>query len=186
MTPLIQDYESLLAKIRLQKGQHEDRSNGLCIMETAAYIAGEAHSDHPVCASPVITSFLISWNDSLPSDEDRERLLKPLVQLVVDTRTTAEDDQKRSYMALDWLIRECAPTFLALTPSLVDHAEALRSSPEVTTPELAKAIGTKAAAARAAARAAALDAARASLKPAVESLQASAVLLVRRMCEVGR
>ena len=48
------------------------------------------------------------------------------------------------------------------------------------------AAGTATAAELDAARAAARDAARDALKPTVEILQPSAVLLVKRMCEVGR
>ena len=166
MTPLVQDYESLLAKIRLQKGAHVDRSNGLCVMEAVAYVAGEPHSDRPPCASKVITAFLVNWNDSLPTDEDRDRLLGPLVPLIVDTAAGPEIELRRAYMALDWLLRECAATFLVLTPSLVEHAEALRASPGAVDLATLKAIQPKAAAARAAARAAAWDAAMAAVRDA--------------------
>ena len=186
MTPLVQDYESLLAKIRLQKGAHVDRSNGLCVMEAVAYVAGEPHSDRPPCASKVITAFLVNWNDSLPTDEDRDRLLGPLVPLIVDTAAGPEIELRRAYMALDWLLRECAATFLVLTPSLVEHAEALRASPGAVDLATLKAIQPKAAAARAAARAAAWDAAWDALAPTVASLQESALRLLDRMIAVGR
>jgi hypothetical protein len=49
-------------------------------MEAAAYVAGEPHSDHPQCASTVITAFVIEWNDRLGND--RNRLSKPLIPRV--------------------------------------------------------------------------------------------------------
>ena len=55
-----------------------------CVMEAVAYVAGEEWSDHPECASTVISAFLRSWNDSL-SDEDRQ-MLKPLIPKLVGTR----------------------------------------------------------------------------------------------------
>jgi hypothetical protein len=42
-------------------------------------LANEPWSDHPQCTCPTITAFMIFWNDSLPSDKDRDRLLKPLL-----------------------------------------------------------------------------------------------------------
>ena len=42
-----------LSTLILGKGGH-DPSTGACVMEAAAYIAGEDWSDHPDCTSPVI------------------------------------------------------------------------------------------------------------------------------------
>ena len=44
---------TFLGPLSLEKGAHK-RGSGMCAMEAAAYIAGEPHSDHPVCVSPVI------------------------------------------------------------------------------------------------------------------------------------
>src|ERR1700680_1196735 len=47
-----------LERMVLASGSHGDRSHGLCAMEVVAWLAGEKHSDHPECASPVIAAFI--------------------------------------------------------------------------------------------------------------------------------
>ena len=58
----------------LRKGAGRgDPANGLCFMETAAYIMGEPITDHPECACPVLTSYGIFLNDSMPDDARQYR-----------------------------------------------------------------------------------------------------------------
>jgi hypothetical protein len=66
--------------------------------------------------------FLRSWNDSL-GNEDRQGL-KPLIPRLVDTNAGTQVEEKRAWMAADWLVRECAPALLRLA-GLTHHAEAL-------------------------------------------------------------
>ena len=182
------DTEKLAGITTLASGAHTPDSGAMCAMEAAAYIAGEPWSDHPQCVSPVIASFMRSWNDAL-ADADRTRLLLPLIPHTVGTRTTDADEDTRSWMATDWLVRVQTPAWLRLA-GLTDHAQALESCARIvdaTTahdgqPKIAAAL----AAARAAAWAAARAAARAALSPTVATLQASACDLVRAMCAVGR
>ena len=197
-----------LGDLTLKKGAHGARDNGLCAMEAAAWMAGEPHSDHPACVSPVIAAFMREWNDDLPSDEDRDRLLKPLLPLTLNTRTVAADEERRGLLCADWLIRTFTPAWLDAA-KLTEEAAELRALPElVDTPTIAaaqpilnrareRADAARAAAwdaARAAAWAAAWDAAWAAawdaandrLTPVVKELQESASELVKRMCAVGR
>ena len=109
----------------LFQGSHTPNAH-MCVMEAAAYIAGEKWSDAPKCVSPVITKFLVNWNDNLPDDATRTRLLAPLIPVVLGTRGSEESEMKRSWMAFDWLVRECGPAFMDLTESLKPHAKALR------------------------------------------------------------
>ena len=230
---------------RLEGGAHPD-GNGMCVMEAVAYITGEPWSDHPECVSPVIGAFMRNWNDSLRTDEERDRLLKPLIPVIVGTNTGAADDETRAWMATDWLVREQTPAWLRLA-GLSEHADALENLAALTGREQAlvaqpaldaaacaasaawaasaasaawdasaacaawdasaacaawdasaasaasAACGASAACAAsgASAASAAWDASAASaacavLEPTVTLLQPSAVLLVRRMCEVGR
>ena len=151
-----------LEKLVLAHGGHSSWEKGACIMEAVAYVAGEPFSDHPKCASNVITSFLISWNDAL-SDDDRQ-MLKPLVPRVVGTRTTAADETTRAWMATDWLAGEFAPAFLRLA-GLIEHAEKLEQLGALTNSRDAESAQPTLDGARragAAARAAAGDAARAA------------------------
>lgn len=131
--------EELLNGINLQRGKHATRNDGVCAMEAAAWMAGEPHSDHPQCVCPAIAAFMRSWNDAL-SDKDRNRLLKPLVPKVLDTRSTPEVARRRSLLALDWFIRIFTPSWLALIPSLESHAMTLRSLAEIVDDDTASAV----------------------------------------------
>ena len=194
----------------LSKGSHAELERGACVMEAVSYVAGEPWSDAPQCACPVITAFLVSWNDSLPNDAERDRLLKPLIPLIVGTRSTPAVEMRRAAMAADWLIRVHAPAWLRLA-KLEDQANLLEALLEITDfaqcPSLMPALkavrkdadAAKAAAgtaawdaagdaawdaAWAAAWAAARDAAWDALAPTVARLQDSSVDLVRRMIAV--
>ena len=196
-------------KVVLKEGSHRSPSEGLCVMEAVAYIAREQHSDHPECVSPVIAAFMRSWNDAL-STEDRQRL-KALIPVVMDTASTAEDEDRRAWMCIDWLVRAYTPAWLRLAnldeqaarlealprfkagmdvPSVRPVIDAVRSDAAAAWAAAGDAAGAAAwaaagAAARAAAGAAAGDAAGAAagaaLRPTVVELQASAFALVERM-----
>jgi hypothetical protein len=107
-------------------GSHETREQGMCIMEAVAYVAGEAHTDHPKCACPVISALLRSWNDALPFDEDRQRLLGGFVFRLVGTKATEDIEEKRRMMSARWFITVFTPSMLDLIPRLKEHAKALR------------------------------------------------------------
>jgi hypothetical protein len=74
--------------IVLRAGGHESRESGVCAMEAVAWLAGEPHSDTPQCACPVIGAFMRSWNDAIPDDAHRTALLKPLLPLLVGSKST--------------------------------------------------------------------------------------------------
>src|SRR2546426_12836833 len=90
-----------LSMIHLSHGAHKNRAEGVCAMEAASWLAGRDHNDSPVCVSPAITAFIRYWNDALPSDEDRDRLLKPLLPEILETRTSPEAEIKRAWLAID-------------------------------------------------------------------------------------
>ena len=122
-----------LATITLKSGSHATREEGVCAMEAVAWLAGEPHSAAPKCASPVIGGFLRSWNDALPTDESRQRLLLPLLPLAVSTRADDDTELMRSYMALDWLVRVHGATWMQLA-GLDDYAKALSGLDEIDSP----------------------------------------------------
>jgi hypothetical protein len=148
--------------LMLSSGSHAKFEQGACVMEAVSYVAGEPWSDEPKCASPVIGAFMRSWNDSL-NEEARNLLLKPMVPLLVGTASTPEVEERRSYMALNWLIRVFTPKWLDMAPALHEHAKALRELEAIADMAGAAAAGKRVHAARAAAgdaaRAAAWDAA---------------------------
>ena len=193
-----------LIEIILKQGGHSSREQAVCAMEAVAWLAGEPHSDRPACACPVIGTFMRSWNDAIPTDAKRNALLKPLLPLLVGSKSTAAVELKRSYLAFDWLARVQVPAWLDLSPSLKVHADALRTLAPLTNKASVKAADGPLAAAWDAARAAAWDAARAAardaawdaawaaarvaawdaLLPTVTRLEVSAIDLVHRMLAV--
>ncbi len=153
----------------LQTGKHNP--NGVfCVMEAVAYIAGEPWSDAPECASPVLGAFLRSWNDTLDGDTRQE--LKRYIQRLVGSKGTAEQEDARAWMALDWLVRDYTPVWLRLA-GLTTQADTLTGLSEfrkgMDVPSIhptINAVRKDAAAAWAAARAAAGAAARAAARAA--------------------
>ena len=127
------DQERLARVTTLKSGSHNPPNGHFeaCVMEAAAYVAGEPWSDHPACACPIITAFMISWNDGLPNDEERARLLLPLIPKIVGTRGSADLQSRRATMAADWLVRVHTPAWLRLA-GLNDEAAALANFPEIT------------------------------------------------------
>jgi hypothetical protein len=141
-----------------------------CVLEAVSYVAREPWSDSPQCACPVIGSFLRSWNDGIRDDETRTRLLRPLVPRLVGSKSTPAIELRRSYMALDWLVRVQTPAWLDAA-GLTDKSALLRELGELHDEASCKAaIGAvrdaqrSADAARAAARAAAGDVAWATAR----------------------
>ncbi len=116
-----------MKKIKLSRGTHpaafDDSGEAtMCVQEFVAYLAGEAHSDTPSCVSPVLTAFMVSFNDSL--DNEMRQRLRPYAVRQLGTKKDGQDEI-RGYMALDWLIRTYIPAFLA-TAGLIEEAEKLR------------------------------------------------------------
>src|SRR5690348_11325241 len=102
MSPIVEDRLPALETIHLSSGAHESFEAGVCAMEMVAYLAGEPHSDAPECACPVLTSFMVAWNDGLPSDAERDRLLKPFLPRLIGTRATPAVESRRAWLAMDW------------------------------------------------------------------------------------
>ncbi len=150
----------------LSRGKHKTPDEGRCAMEWVSYLAGESHTDHPVCVSPVLQSFAIRLNDNW--DDEQRQKLRPYLARCIGTAGDGRDDE-RGWLATDWLIRTFTPRFLELVPSLAGHAAKLRGLSPVLAPAaldeamiLLREAREASAAAWAAARDAARDAARAA------------------------
>ena len=184
-----------LSTLTLKKGGHSGPGDGMCLLEAAAYMAGEDWSDHPECVCTVLGSFGRNLNDVLP--DDKRQLLKPLLPELLSTAADGHAEA-RSYMALDWLVRTYLPAWLVVTERIpAEVAQAIRDLAPIVDMESAAAAGAlvrdaraKAAAAWAAAGdaawAAARDAATQKLAPTVAELQDSAIDLYTRMVRVGK
>jgi len=92
----------------LRAGAHASRDDGMCAMEMVAWLAGEAHSDEPNCACPVLAALVRACNDAM-SDEQRNRYLRPLVPILVGTRATAAVERRRGMVVADTLVRILLP-----------------------------------------------------------------------------
>ncbi|ARL90969.1 hypothetical protein [Burkholderia pseudomallei] len=178
-----------LDNISINHGAHDSPEHGHCLLEVVSLFTGEDFSDSPACVDPVLAQFGRSWNDGMRSDDERAQL-KVYITRLPGTNKGDELSQKRSWMAMDWLIRTYTPAWLALNPGLVRHAEALKALPQIVCVADLQAAQPKldaakkdANAARAAAWDAAWDAAWAKLEPTVKQLQASAHDLFSRMID---
>ncbi len=128
--------QRLIDQHPLRRGAHSTRDDGMCAMEMVAWLAGEPHSDEPGCACPVLAAFVRACNDAM-TDDARNRYLRPLVPLLVNSRGTAATERARGLLVVDTLVRTLLPaclrrhrradeaTLLAGLPPLV-RVEALR------------------------------------------------------------
>ena len=172
--------ERLAALPPLSAGGHEHVDEGACFMEAVSYVAGEPWSDKPACACPVLGAFMRAWNDDLP-EADRDRLLRPLVRRLVGSRSTPEVEARRSWLAMDWLVRTNAPAWLQLVPALVPHAAALTNLPPIMDAQTAAAHQSTFNAAGVAARVAARVVARVAAMAAAEAAARAAAGVAARV-----
>jgi hypothetical protein len=128
-----QQIDDLLDKIQLRAGPHKppgkDGEVEACVMEMVACVAGEAWSDRPQCACPVITHLAMKLNDR--ANGEARQLLKPLIPRMVGTRSTPKVERKRAWLAADWAVRVMAPMALDYVKK-PELAKRLRDLPEVT------------------------------------------------------
>src|SRR5258708_2948327 len=88
-----------LETLTLAKGAHENRDDGLCLMEAVAWFAGRPHSDKPPCVSPVLGTYGRALNDVLP-DIPRQELRQFIPQLP-GTAGDGKDETRGSTAAED-------------------------------------------------------------------------------------
>ncbi len=115
-----------LSKIVLTRGYHRTREDGMDVMEAAAYLAGLEHTRSPYGVCGLIRFALCMWNDHLPSDRIRTRLLVPLLPKILNTCGSEEVGKRRAWMTVDWLVRVHTPAWLERA-GLAYHAASLRA-----------------------------------------------------------
>lgn len=176
-----------IEKIKLYASNHTkpatlDESAQACAMEWVSVLAGEPWSDSPECACPVIAAFVRRFNDGIKDDDRRTELLRPILPLLLNTRSTRAVQERRAYLAADWAVRVVSPAWLSfagldvLAAELAGVAPIVDCATAVTARDVARkvrcgdAAAYAAAAARAARRAEIADAVRAVVPwPVVES-----------------
>src|SRR5579863_2762499 len=114
--------------ITLDRGAHDKRTEGVCLLEAVAWWAEERHTDHPACVSVVLGAYGRALNDRLP-DEARQQL-RPFIVLLPGTADDDLDDQRR-WMAADFAIRDSLPAWLEYA-GLTGRARELRALTPIT------------------------------------------------------
>jgi len=123
--------------VPLRAGAHPTRDDGVCAMEMVAWLAGEAHTDEPGCACPVLGALVRASNDAM-TDAQRDRFLRPLVPILVGTRATAAVERARGMLVVDCVARVLLPMRLR-RERRGDEAELLARLPALRTADDARA-----------------------------------------------
>lgn len=113
--------------VYLATGIHNAPRDGACLLEAVSFFAEEEWTDHPGCVSEVLAAFGRSWNDALPATE-RQRL-KVYIPRLIDTAGDKGADERRAWMAMDWLIRVNAVAWLR-SAGMGTHADKLDTLPD--------------------------------------------------------
>ena len=131
---------SKLDGLAFTRGKHSRPEAGVCAVEAWALVRGWEFSDEPALAPATIAAFMRRWNDDIPNVSARTRLLRPLVAELAaqDLDLSAEAEAQRAWLAADWLVRECAPTWLDLTEALRPHAGVLRALAPIASKDAAR------------------------------------------------
>lgn len=87
-----------LEEIRLESGCHDERAEGVCLMELAAWMAGEEHSAFPSCVLPTLRDYASFANDHL--DDGPRQMLREIARELSESGCACEQD------IFDVLIRE--------------------------------------------------------------------------------
>jgi hypothetical protein len=129
--PLIQERWEKLQTIPLEVGTHTPDSR-YCVMEAFAYVTGRPWGDHDETVPATIGMVLRRWNDSLPTNADRDRLLKPLIPRLIGLRCDKATEERRAIMIGDWIVRTVIPEILRLA-KYDEEADRLAQRAECTT-----------------------------------------------------
>ncbi len=113
-----------LDDITLETLPHGRRGLRLTLLELAAWLAHEPHSDAPVSVSPVLATYARWFASAL--DDRRRQTLKIRARRLIGTASAvapqisngpphlSADDSERAWLATDWLIRVQAASWLKL------------------------------------------------------------------------
>lgn len=127
-----------LDSVHLEAGRHPAQSRRFCALEAVSHLAGEVHTDWPRCVCPVIARIIFTFNDVL-LDEDRDRVLKPLIPLIMGTNHSLFAQEKRIYKYLDYDIRSYIPQKIPVLTNtdefLLEIADKLVSLPVIDSKE---------------------------------------------------
>ena len=118
-----------LDSIVIDPQRHPRRGTRLTVLELAAWLAGEPHSDAPTSVSPVLRVFAGQLGVGL--EEPRRQQLRDLAARLVGTAGDPVRDQARALRLTDWLVRGHAPPWLRQA-GLTESADRLDSLASIT------------------------------------------------------
>ena len=134
MIEIAQDRIAKLDALVVTAGSHGKRSEGMCINEVYAFLAGEKHTDTPDCVCPSIRAVTMRFNDRCGNGPDadarRKRLLVETYLAVLGTRSTPEVARRRVLMGADWSWRIALPALIRKT-SFAAWSDRFEAMPEV-------------------------------------------------------
>lgn len=93
-------------------GAHASADEGTCLLEAVAFMAGEPHSDRPMCVCPVLAAFARTLNDSFRSDVERTDKLSQFIPRLVQTNRGPDIGRVRLNYILDHVLRIVVPNYL--------------------------------------------------------------------------
>lgn len=75
----------------LSRGSHNPGDGKACVMEYVSLISGDRWTDKPTCTHPAIRDVAIYVNDTIKDDDERSRLLVPLIGRLIDCSVRTEE-----------------------------------------------------------------------------------------------
>ncbi len=118
--------------VTLSLGAHADKDEGLCLVEAAALLAGEAHTDRPPCVPLLCSLFAQVCNDATcwTTDAQRTAALLPLAATLVQAKHSAEATRARMHILTSFAWQCVADTFEGTSVAERLSAMGLPATPE--------------------------------------------------------
>jgi hypothetical protein len=122
--------ERLIEHVELVRSRGDPAQMKLCVMSLVARLAGEAHGDQPLCASPVIAAFARAVNDAM--DRQTRQRLRPFAPRIVGTADRLDGHRReRLHDALIATLLPAVVTDLQAGARSHDQAEAAELTAEL-------------------------------------------------------
>jgi hypothetical protein len=99
---------------KLYAGQHEPGEGKRCAMEWVAYLAGEHHTDRPMCVDPQVGTFMRYLNDKL--GDERRQMLRLYLARTIGTADDGHYAAKALSLGSDVTIRYWLDRLLPTVP----------------------------------------------------------------------
>jgi hypothetical protein len=122
--PVVAEETTDIDAVVLEPSPHAHRGTRLTVLELAAFLDHDHHTDRPTSVSPVIAAFVRWWAAGV--DDTYRQGLRPLAAELPGTAGDPDAEQRRRWAVAQWLVREHAARWLYLA-GLFDAADALRA-----------------------------------------------------------